>query len=456
MNISCSEKNYYLWHPLFKYVMDTLNIYALAVNKAYANESITEEEHGVFVESVDFNSMLAFLKDCYDGKYNTSYQGCAILNNLLNIYKPLQINCCNGMVLFKYKSFVDLAEMNMLDGEFWNLYDGLYKECRSVVIDIINNCIVLAPQAKFFNVNENEESSYESIINKIATAKSVEITNKLDGSNQNYRWYNDTVIGSGSSAIDVKESWRLQKGYSLLTPNHYEMMKKYRDYTFMYEFISPDNRIVVNYSIEQEGLYLFGMRNSYTGEELTYSKVLEIAAEYNIKTTEIYQDSFEDIMNQLDDYTSDEKEGWVISVVDNNNNRIFKAKLKVNDYVLMHKALSKLISPNAIIKAIADEKWDDFYSKIPSAYRNDAINIKDTVMDYVNHTNLKIGEYLKRMITELGDSRNDRKTFMIWCNTNVPKDLRGYIVARYDGKSVNLLTKGKSAQGYKKLHELIF
>jgi hypothetical protein len=173
MNNLCSEKNRYLWHPLFKTVMDTLNIYALAVNKAYENKSITEEEHGFFVKSTDFNSILDFLGKCYNGEYITSYQGCAILNNLLTIFKPLQINSYDGLVLFKYASFIELAELGMFESDFWNIYDGLYTECRSVVIDIVNNSIALAPQAKFFNVNENENSSYESILSKISLSKKI-------------------------------------------------------------------------------------------------------------------------------------------------------------------------------------------------------------------------------------------------------------------------------------------
>ena len=354
----------YLWHPLFHYVIDVLNCFPLAVYRVYNNNGIDDIEYEKLEQTKDFNIMLKFLEECYNGKYETIYKGHVPLKKLLDIFKPLQINCYDGLALFKYVNFIVLNDMEIFGANFWRLHNGLYKECRSVVIDIVKKCIVLAPQAKFFNVNENDEWSYDNIKNRISKANTVEITNKLDGSNQNYRWYNGEIIGSGSSAIDKRESWRLQKGYNLLTLSHKVMMRDYKDYTFMYEFISPENRRVVNYTKEQEGLYLFGMRNVKTGKELTYNEVLQIASEYDVPTTELYQDSFDDIMGQLDNYSSDEKEGWVIGISDEQGN-IFKAKLKVNDYVLMHKALAKLISPNAIIKAIADGKWDDFYSKIP-------------------------------------------------------------------------------------------
>lgn len=446
----CQE---YLWHPLFGHVLDTMKSYYMILREVFYNqEDKNTQEQCQKLYSVDnFNDILGFLRDCYEGKYTTSYQNHAPLKQLLDIFYPLEINCHQGLALFKYKNLALLGELGY-DTEFWSLHNGLYRECRSIVIDIPNLCIVLAPQAKFFNVNENEEWSYNSIKNKIEQARLVEITNKLDGSNQNYRWYNGAIVGSGSSAINVEESWRLKRGYSLLTPAHENMMRDYSQYTFMYEFISPENQVVVNYTKEQEGLYLFGMRDVYTGDELTYSAVLKIAAKYGVPTTEMYQTSFDSIMNQLDDYSSDEKEGWVIRIVDVNND-FFKAKLKINDYVLMHKAVSKLISPNAIIRAIADGKWDDFYSKIPAAYKENAIKIKTKVIDYIAFSRNKLDNYYQKAVLELRDNIIDRKTYVQWYKINVPKKYHGYMVALYEGRSINFLTK--NINGYKKLNELI-
>ena len=108
------------------------------------------------------------------------------MKNLLDVFTPLDITCYKNLALFKYKSFIALDEMEMFGYDFWNKYDGLYRECRSVVIDTHNLSIVLAPQKKFFNVNENPEMDIKVIRDKIKDAKKVEITNKLDGSNQNY------------------------------------------------------------------------------------------------------------------------------------------------------------------------------------------------------------------------------------------------------------------------------
>ena len=447
------EHNMYHWHPLFEKVESIENAFAIAVYRVYKSGGIDEYQKEMYLSNfTNFKNQLEFLWNCYNGVYDTIYKNHEPLKNLLDVFTPLDITCYKNLALFKYKSFIALDEMEMFGYDFWNKYDGLYRECRSVVIDTHNLSIVLAPQKKFFNVNENPEMDVKVIKDKIKDAKKVEITNKLDGSNQNYRWYNGEVVGSGSSALNPAESWRLTEGYKLLNINYVQMLKENPDYTFMFEYISPKNPIVVEYKKEQEGLYLFGARNVFTGKEMTYEEALSIGHKYGVKCTDIYDDSFEDILGKLDDYKSNEKEGWVIGIK-NNNGDIFKAKLKVNDYVLMHKAITKMVSPNAIIKAIADGKYDDFYAKIPNAYRSIADDIAKTVHKYLYSMELNISAYYD----EAKNNTDNKKDFMLYCNNNIPKKYKGYVICRYLNRKYDLIKIGPIDKnpGYRKLNEMI-
>lgn len=415
----CTEKvyNMYSWHPLFKYVEDA----KLSYLSGLGLEEVEVENFDVVVEG----------NEVFNGLIMTSYK---------------------DFVLFKYKNYVELADLGY-GSDFFELYNGLYLECRSVVFNTYTGEIVLAPQKKFKNFGEDEnEWSRERVFDKLNNAKKVEISNKLDGSNQNFRYYNGEYIGSGSQALDVNESWRLKNGYNLLTNEYKAMLKDYPDEAFLFEYISPDNPIVVYYTKEQEGLYLFGMRNVITGKERTYEEVLEIGKKYGVKTTEVYDDSFDDILNKLDDYKSSEKEGWVIAIW--NNDDVFKVKLKVNDYVLMHKALTKLVSPNAIIQAISDGKIDDFYSAIPIGFRESANKTIKQVYDYINFMEAEIDIYYKSLMSAVSDKDGyeQKKTFMI-LNDKTPKKYRGYVTAKYLGRDYNVLTTG-NGQGYKKLGEM--
>lgn len=61
-------------------------------------------------------------------------------------------------------------------------------------------------------------------------------------------------------------------------------------------------------------------------------------------------------------------------------------KLKYNDYVHIHKALSKFSSVNLIIRSIADDKYDDLLAKLPVAYHEQVKKVATIVMTYIDKT----------------------------------------------------------------------
>lgn len=71
-----------------------------------------------------------------------------------------------------------------------------------MVINLKTEEIVIAPFKKFRNLNECPENDIKVVTEEIKNAKTVEITNKLDGSMQCVRWYNGEIFMSGSQAIN--------------------------------------------------------------------------------------------------------------------------------------------------------------------------------------------------------------------------------------------------------------
>lgn len=148
-------------------------------------------------------------------------------------------------------------------------------------------------------------------------------------------------------------------------------------------------------------------------------------------------------MSELDDKSSDEAEGFVINIDD------YKVKLKYNDYVHIHKALSKLSSINLIIRCIADDTYDDLLSKLPIAYHDNVKRIAFIVFDYIEKTEKTIREYYNQA------PKDSKKDFMIWIDRNIPKKYRQYCKSLYFGKSINVI---KSHEGgnpkYLKLNDM--
>lgn len=362
------------------------------------------------------------------------------------IISDLEINQYNDFALLRYAKYSNIfsGETDVTNVTFWDLYDGFYRECRTVVIDIKQLKIVLCGFKKFFNINELPETDEKIIIEKINNAKSFEVSDKLDGSMQIASYYNGEIVMCGSQAINPEKSWRLQDGIRMLNSEEYskirEAIKKYPEYCFIFEYISLQDAHVVVYKKEQEGLYLIGIRNKNTGVQLPYKAVNNIANTFHIKTTKLFDKTFDEIKNDTKTYKSNEKEGYVLNIDG------YLVKIKVDDYVLIHNTISKLSSINATIKSIADDTFDDFVSKVPKNYQDRIMRTANFVFNYIEKTKEEVEDYLNKA------PKNNRKDFMIWVDKNVPKCYNGYVKNLYLGNKNNYV---KTATGhYKKMSEM--
>lgn len=364
-----------------------------------------------------------------------------------DILSCLELNQYDNMLLFRYGRY-----SNIYDGEeeasgegLWDRYDGFYRECRSIVIDVENDCIILCPFKKFFNINETNETSIEHITELINNAKTVEFSDKLDGSMQSARWYNNEIIMAGSQAINPDNSWRLIDGYRMINelPGYKDMLIRYQECTFVFEYISLKDAHVVKYTKQQEGLYLTGVRNVNTGEEYDYNTVIGLANAFDIPTTKIFDKTINQVMEELDSKLSSEAEGFVINIDG------YKVKLKYNDYVHIHKALSKLSSINLIIRNIADDSYDDLLAKLPLAYHEQVKKVASIVVNYINKTESEVKEYFDNA------PKDDKKDFMLYVSQNVPMNYQGYCRELYFGHSINVIKSGNDkCPHYKRMKDM--
>lgn len=362
----------------------------------------------------------------------------------IELIKPLQLIEHRGLLLVRYGNYADVfgGEDDVTPDEFWDKYDGFYLECRSVVIDIIENRLAVTPFKKFRNLDECEETSIENISKRIRDAKCVEFSDKLDGSMQAVRYYNDNIVMCGSTSLNPESSWRLKDGYKMLfnRAGYIDLIMDNPLLTFIFEYISMKDAHVVVYSKEQEGLYLIGIRNSVTGEEYSYKTIKEFADKYSIPSTTVFNKTLDDVIKELDDKKSNEAEGFVVNIDG------YKVKIKYNDYVNMHRVLSEISSVNLVIRNIADGTFDDMISKVPTAYKDRVLKTANVVFKYIHNTELEIKDCFDKA------PKDDKKEFMVWVETNVPSRIKAYVREKYYGKEYNLI-KSKSGR-YMKLCEM--
>ena len=380
--------------------------------------------------NIDFKYMIEMMK-----KYSLPYNP---------IFNEVQINQYGDLVLIRY----GLHEMGK---GMWEDKNSPLREARSLVFNLRTEEMVLTPFRKFFNLNEVWETSTEVVEAKIKYCKLFEVSEKMDGSMQSYRWYNGEIVGSGSMALDTKNSFRLEEGFEMLTENHKRMLKDFPTVTFIFEYISEKDKHVVPYDYsKKKGLYLIGARSVIDGEEYSYNVIKDISSCYGIPCCKTYQyNTLSEVLEHLNKMTVRDGEGFVLNIDG------FKLKLKCEDYLQLHRLDDKLSSPNVLIQAYAEGIIDDLYANMTPLMKEKNKDVMDTIEKFMYKMRHKIDMNLDEVNTMVrldGTEEENNKKLHKFINEFVDKDVREYVRMTYLGREYNIL---KSRGGrYIKIEEI--
>jgi len=239
-------------------------------------------------------------------------------------------------------------------GDQYKLWDDITVQCRGLVTDD-NGIVVARPFKKFFNIEENRHTSTSDF----------EVYEKMDGSlgilfNYKGEWVLATR-GSFTSDQSVKGTELLQK---------YDYKKLHPDYTYLFEIIYPENRIVCSYDFED--LVLLGMIHTESGVEVD----IHLGTNNDVRFKNLLNNLELNIVKKYDgikDYTflkrmiADSKEGFVVRF--SNGDRM---KIKGEEYLRLHKIMTnvsttavwEVLSSGGDMEEIIKDVPDEFYKKI--------------------------------------------------------------------------------------------
>lgn len=212
------------------------------------------------------------------------------------------------------------------------------KMCRGLILDADHN-IVARPFEKFFNLEEEEN----------LPAEDFQVFEKLDGSLGILYWVNgDPFIATRGSF----ESDQAMVGTQLLRKHHLHGLNK--DYTYLFEIIYPENRIVVDYG-DKKSLVLLGIRDK-EGRDLPYqhlSDTFEVAKTY---------DGLDDI-EKLRELSWDNSEGFVIRFVSGK-----RIKIKFEEYVRLHRIVTGINARRIWDMLRNNEPLDEVLERVPDEF----------------------------------------------------------------------------------------
>lgn len=243
---------------------------------------------------------------------------------------------------------------------YWN---EITLNCRGLILDKHYNPIS-RPFAKFFNLEEHDLTDIPN--------EPFEVYTKLDGSLGILYWL------EGQPRIATRGSFTSQQalmGTQILYQKYHNIFGALKPtYTYLFEIIYPENRIVVDYG-DTKDLMLLAIRETATGQELSLEDI-------GFPLVERY-DGIKDI-NLLKSLEQPNQEGWVIKFQSG-----FRIKVKFEQYVRLHKLITQIsnkvvweyLSSNQSIDKLLEElpipdEWYGWVKKVVGELQEEYTNIE--------------------------------------------------------------------------------
>lgn len=295
----------------------------------------------------------------------------------------------DGYALFKYNQIE--SDMSL----------SIVKECRGVIIDLSDMKVVCRRFDKFFNADEP---------NAATLSGTVRAEEKIDGSIIGV-WRDRTGVWrvSTNGMIDASDAdltlpidnirtyrdlfdvaWEKQVGHG------FGILSLYKDYTMIFELVSPANRIVVPY--KETALFFLGIRNNKTGEEISPVDDRVANLKKYFPTPRIFDiHSVEDAKTVAKTLGADQ-EGFVL--VDEHFNRV---KVKGSEYLAVHLIRNNDLSLKNFLATVLNDTQDDLLAYFPEYTR------------YINDVKTRLSNYIGEIEDAISSApfNLDRKEFAL-------------------------------------------
>lgn len=251
----------------------------------------------------------------------------------------LKIKRDNNYIIFNY---------NQIMSDFSN---PIVKEARGIILEDKTYRVVCFPFMKFFNVQEPNAAQIDW--------ESARVQEKIDGSLIKLWWDNDCWNVSTNGCINAFDcelpNDLVYKNFGELffaaLPDKEIFFSGNHDYTYMFELVSPYNKIVIDYP--EPKIYHIGTRDNKTFEELEIDIGIEKPKQYDLKTEQEVKEAAEKLPYN--------EEGYV--VVDKYWNRV---KIKSPSYVNAHRLVNNhIVNKEKVLDLIRTNEHGEFLSYFP-------------------------------------------------------------------------------------------
>lgn len=293
--------------------------------------------------------------------------------------------------------------------------DPYRRECRGIKFDLEGR-IIARPFHKFFNYGQK-------LINYDWSKPHVAMT-KLDGSMVHTALVNGQVRLMTRMGITDQALMAEKNAYFLQFVDS-PIANYARDYTFIFEFTSPENRIVIEY--DKAELTLLAVRHTRGGYYLPRWMVKDFATLLFCNPVEVHNISLnDDNIEQVRQETTG-IEGFVVAWNDGTY-----VKIKTDEYVSMHHAVSFFDREDMVLNAVLNNQADDLYPLLSDDRMLRLREFEASTLEDVKSWIKKI----TRKIKSVKNKNTSRKDFALWVNAKIPQGMRSAYFCALDGKDI--------------------
>jgi len=232
--------------------------------------------------------------------------------------------------------------------QYDHVWNNETTKCRGLVMDEKYN-VIARPFEKFYNLEELEDQG------KQMPLEDFEIFEKMDGSLFLVFWYDNQIVANTRGSFESDQAIRGRK----ILQKYIEQYGKEvfnKAYTYCFEVIYPENRIVVSYG-DIEDIFLLAVINTYSGTEMSYHDIQSMYGD-KFKIAKRY-----DGITDYHEFVKEQKtnsEGYVIRF-----KKGLRVKVKFEEYKMLHRIVTGL-SAKSIWEGLKEGKsLEEIYAVVP-------------------------------------------------------------------------------------------
>lgn len=316
-----------------------------------------------------------------------------------NISQVLPVVKDNPAFVVKDKGFYTVIDYVYMSDKLF--HNPIERECRGIKFCSVTGKILARPYHKFHNLGEREAF----MPSKVDLRQNHVVLDKLDGS----------MVHTCASKLGIYLMTRMgitevaTKADEFLNKNQIKYSRLFNslgvdDYTYIFEYVGPGNKIVLDY--KEEDLILTGIRHTVMGTYVLHNQLVALGKAFGIKVVDHYPVDAEFKLD-ISDWDENIKLAFGVegAVIRFDSGEMIK--IKSEDYCRKHNSKELASSFKGLVGLIIDNKLDDVLPQLEEPQLS-------KVKAYAAKLDYFLSETSKNVLKIVDESRHlDQKSFAL-------------------------------------------